>query len=1764
MFHNSLQKIRSFFLILVVCLVGGFGCTEDVGDIDRTQPNIVHKKDLQGMWYMVRTITEVPYGVAFTFVGEMSFGANPKIVWDVQEKHLVAYPVTETLEGAGKGYHSRSIRKYWDRDAMKDSNPDNDFMKMYVGEPIAAFKIEKHLDVKRKYNAQTGEQSNVIEENDEDRPWYERESMRVDWSENAINDFEFTVGRMPTNSVPYYVQEVEGEDNPDRPEITDGYISFVIKFFAEPQSSGYCSVYTLAGGDCAGGVVKARYSFKRVNPVPTYNAKLWHNSFHQEKFGFFMTERYTYSENSGLTYAGRDQKINRWNLWRQVWDFVDVEGASACNVDADCNTDAQEFCYQEEWFSGGECKQRRLKRPSERFDDGRGVKPIMYHLSADFPEHLIDETYEMADNWNDVFSETIAWMLYWDRRESETGGMLHTRFCDTDADCSTEIATFAQVVDLDVPQPKGRTVIVYNDGDGVGSIVTNDAKYPPSNVHAGKSLVRFVNADPNASSVDFKIGGIDAAVGVTFDTNNTYEDYAVFDTGKFTISAHSDSGEVAELTNVTFAINGIYLFVYGGGVLTKAQSSLVTGQDGLAGDQGIRVVNMLADHGSQNVVINGTRRADGLSLGEDSGFINAGYNGMHSVKLVDRGGRQDVTCFHSGGFGRCVGGMPEITADDLAEVAAIKESVPPAYVVCRNQFTGYWTDAGYELVDKNNGTDPSGWSDADKEAFNANKDCSWSTQDDCRYTWTDDAGDYHNACGDDAALPNSMKKVGDARYNLVYFIHEAHISSPLGYGPSAADPDTGEIYFATANIYGAPLRTYSQWARDLMDLVHGDLSIEDTISGKYVRDFLQSLEDNEIGTMHGGLQMPGDLAAGPKATDKLPASSPAALALNQRQPAAPMRMMMPHEAPELWRFHSDEEYRKQLLGEVLGGFPTQEQLEARFNRIKGTKIEQMMINNEIVVALSDGQLEPGAALDAEALDLVSPLTWATQSAVKSEHERMRMLTNAKNNTCLFMADFIDDAIYGLAKALKDDQGLSGEDLRIALEQQIYGGVIEHEVGHTIGLRHNFSGSNDIFNYKDEYFDIREKELVLCQNDNWCETPGWAETCTFVQCSSDADCSGGLTCGEPEGSAGSFCVDVTDTKTGYCEGPIEYEVPCGSDGSCVAGLTCDTGTNQCGTTTSCAQTSDCGEGEYCNESVCSDSDGNVVVAPYKETVIEPIKKFAPRPYMTESERDSRRTEYQYSTVMDYGGRFNSDIHGLGKYDMAAIKAGYGEMLEVYHDTSRLEAYVQNAADYYNYPPNVFAYVKDTSWWRYAGTTSSGFGSLENFIGVDENLQRVTVPWEQVTFEHQMANNYIRDEQDYTYIEVPYRACYDEYRGNLGCYYFDTGADIGEMNYHSMNSLQYYYIFDAFKRERYGFGRYGNASYYFSRILDRYMTQLGHAGQYYALYYHIFKDYLWFANWKDAPYDGRTLRVTSEVAFQYLTELISSPSPGSYQYNNDTGAYENFSFETDAPGSELNIPVGLGKFPYTQFNTSGGYYDFSQAVWIGSFWEKVASLLTLTDSTAYFTSDFVSELGVRGATSIGFNTLYQIELTNVLGGIVADEYELFAGAEQNGSFVARPVIGSSGHDTALEENHGLGPVVSPSINDFSFKLFAAVYGLSYLPAGFDPTFTDAMAITYEGNGSQYDINDGVDKITFDDPFGQKTYSALSNNYLYANEYGERAPFEVAYRMLEKANALKTSWEAAVGEPKLKLEAQLKELIESLEILRSLNEVYSTVGY
>ena len=268
--------------------------------------------------------------------------------WVIDEDYLYAYRDYELFEGA-------------DGD---DSTPGE-----HIGHPVAAFGIEKHFDIRRSYNPNTGEEQNVLVENASDRRWYERDYMRVDWSRNLLPGYfgqitnlyeifglwnresaalyvqdasEFPDGWaprfnfMPCNGIDDTSDACQGTDRDwanDYPQDQLYHFDFVTQDLLSPglvpnpftgRPQNWChSVYSDAP-ICTSIAVIVRNSFLRVSDTREYEPVNWVDS-RFERHGYFRIERPTYDRSTAVddpAYFETDflnYGINRHNIWYQHW-----------------------------------------------------------------------------------------------------------------------------------------------------------------------------------------------------------------------------------------------------------------------------------------------------------------------------------------------------------------------------------------------------------------------------------------------------------------------------------------------------------------------------------------------------------------------------------------------------------------------------------------------------------------------------------------------------------------------------------------------------------------------------------------------------------------------------------------------------------------------------------------------------------------------------------------------------------------------------------------------------------------------------------------------------------------------------------------------------------------------------------------------------------------------------------------------------------------------------------------------------------------------------------------------------------------------------------------------------------------------------------------------------------------------------------------------------------------------------------------------------
>jgi hypothetical protein len=332
----GLGVLATFVSVLAI------GCAQSRDPINRVQAGALDKHFFAGAnlsdptddpeFYMGTRIIDEPYGVGQGFFMFQSVGALARLKWEIQENLLIGRLTYERIQNSD--FHG--------------SQTTNN------GQIVAEFAIQSQFDIKRDYNPQTGEQLNIIVENTTDRPWYERDYFRVDWSQNLVTDaydFDlFAVGGL--NGIQYdpgsyYVSD---PNDPNAPVFSpdEGYFDVTTKVTARPQvldtpygNYPVCDFYgmgTYPAITCDPAEVTVRISFKKVvdddyEPVDWTGTKM-------NAFGWFTQDRFGYDRNYGIL----DQDWHRFAARYNIWQNSHVTGTQ-CAVDAwrDANGNVQNY-----------------------------------------------------------------------------------------------------------------------------------------------------------------------------------------------------------------------------------------------------------------------------------------------------------------------------------------------------------------------------------------------------------------------------------------------------------------------------------------------------------------------------------------------------------------------------------------------------------------------------------------------------------------------------------------------------------------------------------------------------------------------------------------------------------------------------------------------------------------------------------------------------------------------------------------------------------------------------------------------------------------------------------------------------------------------------------------------------------------------------------------------------------------------------------------------------------------------------------------------------------------------------------------------------------------------------------------------------------------------------------------------------------------------------------------------------------------------------
>ncbi len=764
---------------------------------------------------------------------------------------------------------------------------------------------------------------------------------------------------------------------------------------------------------------------------------------------------------------------------------------------------------------------------------------------------------------------------------------------------------------------------------------------------------------------------------------------------------------------------------------------------------------------------------------------------------------------------------------------------------------------------------------------------------------------------------------GDPRYNMLNYITKITPSGFAGYGPMLADPVNGRIVTATANIMGWTIENAATRALEYVDYMNGLLTLDDLLLGHDV----PLLEGAENYNPRAHTYAVEDALR--HSSDTVPAEHLAELrARMQSLGATPADRMVPLENSSYYA--------------------------ERIARVQGTDLErEYLIRPEDLMLASRGQWAPGMPVSDELWDQASFFTRrAERMSRRTRTERLF----SEHTFCTPLA--LDSALVGLAKKLED---VADRDARRDYILKAYfKAVALHEIGHNVGLRHNFAGSYDALNYIPTFWDLEASTLS------------------------------------------------TDEKL-----------------------------------------------------------------------------------------EAGQPEFTYSSIMDYHGKMNGDWQGLGAYDAAAVKFGYGQMLETFADPTVTGGKTMKR------------WLEQHDYRELIGPSDiDGFEDNHPpyFSSVDQisNREDVRWDWSTVTDRAQVQTLLNR--------EVPYLMCSDEYNQVTPiCKTFDFGANQREVQAAAYVNYKNYFIFSRFLRNR--------LTLDWNRALMRGQLAFMETNLTYKwMYYYLNQDLNGFGQ-SDRFADMAT---ATARGLNLMSEVLALPSPSVYHrcVLNEGTPQEDTLYRTSGwidwdplvdptmglgpdndPASgvtevcylddELDVNLGEGFPVFFGFSEDYVLWTFT---YLGTYWDKIAALDQMTDPYAWFPR--VNHEEDFSTYSVSLYRLYPEEVNDILLGLVEMDRRSLASQfdvvnHHDADLVPRAMVPIEGVDPTK-------PKVQPSLVR-NMQLYAVLFGMAFLTSPLDETLDFSKHTRVAIKGSAYDFA-AFDSVPAADraecmlPESGRTYRAL----------------------------------------------------------------------
>ncbi len=772
-------------------------------------------------------------------------------------------------------------------------------------------------------------------------------------------------------------------------------------------------------------------------------------------------------------------------------------------------------------------------------------------------------------------------------------------------------------------------------------------------------------------------------------------------------------------------------------------------------------------------------------------------------------------------------------------------------------------------------------------------------------------------------------RTGDVRHHLINVIPTPQSPSPWGFGPTYADPLTGEGISASINVWANPTTRIARATVDQARFIAGELSPQQITNGEYIEAYVAAVRNSadRSGMLPHMTRAEVDrrLEETLKAygRDLKTGTSPQVGSYKRRQEFTDVD-------PEVIAGHEEIKDLPYVRSHVSEASVFADKYANRLAAARGSAMEAELMSDRHIKELAGGTTHESLPTSV-VTEIASPLRAMSNPTIQRELIQRREIALAERGACSLEAgDFAPSpsAMVGLTNLLEQKFGLFNPldppDVQLAraakmqeyLAYKLHYSVIIHEMGHTFGLRHNFVSSSNAYFYRPQYWQLRTKDGTVTTE------------CTDLATGDDA---------------GADCV-----------GPRYFDP-----------LTADEQDNMIGTW---AQSSTMDyAGDYTQDLIGLGAyDFHAARMFYGEsaTVFEDPK----------FNKDSVLSLALHDTIMDtFGG-----IRGL-KYKNGPRDFPSGSTNIHYSQLQRDYGMIQNCA-----PIPDLEVFRPTDWdTELLGEWNPLIdGELVQVNGQYTRCyqQRVDyVPWASLRQETDDTEG--PSEQPTGRIgptidrnqrtRVPYGFATDNWAdtGNLSVYRHDVGADAYELFEFFITEQELRHIFDDFRR---GISTFSvrSAAY---RSLRRYNEKMRDGAKGIVLIKNNLKDYALRKGWIPPSllqlyisyWDMDENLLASGMAFDHFARQLQRPNSGAHEDTRDGGEPLTIALRSnESSGEDIVIPEGPqgywqnvsfgGKRTYNDLSDDQGEYDRDYTQNAGSYYDKLFVPYLLAESADNFIS------------------------------------------------------------------------------------------------------------------------------------------------------------------------------------------------------------------